>query len=83
MELLLDVGTGGTLRGLRTEEPDVGAVHLPESVTPPATEDTENTEAAGELVEPGARAAMEALLARRRQLTARMIYPARGHGRPR
>lgn len=55
----------------------MGAVHLPEGVTPPATEDNENTEAAG------ARAAMEALLARRRQLAARMIYPARGHGRPR
>lgn len=77
MELLLDAGTGGTLRGLRDEESDVGAVHLPEGVTPPATEDNENTEAAG------ARAAMEALLARRRQLAARMIYPARGHGRPR
>lgn len=73
MELLLDPGAGGTLRGLRDEESDVGAVHLPEGVTVPATE---NTEAA-------ARAAMEALLARRRQLAARMIYPARGRGRPR
>lgn len=83
MELLLDPGAGGTLRGLRDEESGVGAVHLPEGVTPPATGDTENAEAAGEFVEPAARAAMEALLARRRQLEARMIRPARGRGRPR
>lgn len=67
------------MRGLREPEPDLVAVHLPEAVD--ATEDagdTDDTEAVA-----GARAAMEALLARRRQLAARMILPARGHGRPR
>lgn len=53
-------------------------------MTMPATEGTEDTEQTANTADAaGARAAMEALLARRRQLEARMIRPARGHGRPR
>ena len=69
MELLLDPGERGALRGLRTEGPDVGAVHLPEGVTPLATEDTESTEQTPQ--EHAAR-----LLARRRRLMGRMVRPA-------
>lgn len=69
MELLLDPGAGGTLRGLRDEEPDVGAVHLPEGVTPPAAEQTPEQHAA--------------LLLLRRRLAARMILPPRGFTGPR
>lgn len=73
MGLLLDVGTGGALRGLSEQERDVGTVHLPEDVIP-----AEDSEAAN-----AARAAMEALCTRRRQLAARMVRPARGGRGPR
>ena len=81
MELLLDTGEGGTLRGLCSEGGDVGTIRLPEGVTSPATEVTENTETGGELA--GARADAEALLTLRRRLLGRTVRPQRGFMAPR
>lgn len=82
MGLLLDAGTGGALRGLRDQEPDVGTVHLPEAV---ATEDTEDTETpaarpAGTEQTPEEHAARLLL---RRRLSGRLMRPPRGFTEPR
>lgn len=74
MELLLDPGASGTLRGLREPEPDLGTVHLPEVVA--SGGETRGDEAAWH--------AAEVLLAQRlRRIVARMIGPMRGSVRPR
>lgn len=82
MGLLLDAGTGGTLRGLRDQESDVGAVHIPETV---ATEDTETPPApaarpAGTEQTPEEHAARLLL---RRRLSGRLMRPPRGFTPPR
>ena len=67
MELLLDAGQCGTLRGLRDEEPDLGAVQLPEEVDGAPAPSTKSTEQTPEQ--------HAALLLLRRRLAGRMVRP--------
>ena len=77
MELLLDAGEGGTLRGLCGEGGDVGTVCVPEGLTvapiADASDAVRNDEAAERVK----------FLARRLALMGRTAAPARGHVGPR